>query len=152
MYHRLVPVPTSHALQYRTAVAAVFQEATPPTTHLSLFHPKVMIVYAVICRSHDAAVLVENYSPELGGNAPQVTVALLERLRDHPEFLPPGERKIFAQRNDTNDFFGDIFVACTGGVDNTDGGLMEHFFHVWHVGGVFYSCLSDDPDVRSHQV
>jgi hypothetical protein len=111
-----------------------------------------MIVYAVICRSRDAAVLVENYSPELGGNAPQVTVALLERLRDHPEFLPPGERKIFAQRNDTNDFFSDILMACTGGFENPDGGLMDHFFHVWHVGGVFYSCLSDDPDVRSHQV
>lgn len=111
-----------------------------------------MIVYAVICRSRDAAVLAENYSPELSGNAPQVTMALMERLRDHPEFLSEGETKTFAQRNEDFDFFAfrGMLEACTGGGGTAVTG--DHFFHVIHDGTVYFSCLSDDPDLRSHQV
>jgi vesicle-associated membrane protein 7 len=110
-----------------------------------------MIVYAVICRSRDAAVLAENYSPELGGNAPQVTLALMERLRDCPEYLPNGESKTFAQRNEEADFFAftSFLEACTGGANTA---LADHFFHVMHDGTIFFSCLSDDPDPRSHAV
>lgn len=111
-----------------------------------------MIVYAVICRSRDAAVLSENYSPELGGNAPQVTMALMERLRDCPEYLTKGESKTFAQRNEETDFFAftSFIGACTGGADAPT--LGDHFFCVMHDGTVFFSCLSDDPDPRSHAV
>jgi len=114
-----------------------------------------MIVYAVICRSRDAAVLVENYSPELGGNAPQVTLALMERLRDHPEFLTKGESKTFSQRNEETDFFAftSFLEACyTGGEKDNATAYGDHFFHVIHDGTVLFSCLSDDPDPRSHAV
>lgn len=113
-----------------------------------------MIVYAVICRSRDAAVLAENYSPELGGNAPQVTMALMERLRDRPEYLAKGESKTFAQRNEETDFFAftSFLGACTAAGGTNASGLADHFFHVVHDGTVFFSCLSDDPDPRSHAV
>lgn len=113
-----------------------------------------MIVYAVICRSRDAAVLAENYSPELGGNAPQVTVALMERLRDRPEYLPEGSQKTFAQRNEEFDLFAfrGMLEACTGGGGDGTTVTGDHFFHVIHDGTVLFTCLSDDPDPRSHQV
>jgi vesicle-associated membrane protein 7 len=122
-----------------------------PLIPLAIISQSVMIVYAVICRSRDAAVLAENYSPELGGNAPQVTLALIERLRDCPEYLPNGENKTFAQRNEEADFFAftSFLEACTGGANTA---LADHFFHVMHDGTIFFSCLSDDPDPRSHAV
>lgn len=122
-----------------------------PLIPLAIISQSVMIVYAVICRSRDAAVLAENYSPELGGNAPQVTLALMERLRDCPEYLPNGESKTFAQRNEEADFFAftSFLEACTGGANTA---LADHFFHVMHDGTIFFSCLSDDPDPRSHAV
>lgn len=115
-----------------------------------------MIVYAVICRSKDAAVLCENYSPELGGNAPQVTLALMERLRDRPEYLPKKESKTFAQVNETSDVFdfSAFLTACTGGVagDPNAAEYGDGFFHVINDDTVFFTCLSDDPDPRSHAV
>lgn len=136
-------------LACRCRCLIVLSSDSPPVSALVL---KVMIVYAVICRSRDAAVLCENYTPELGGNAPQVSMALMERLRDHPEYLASGESKTFAQRNEETDFFAftSFLEACTGGAG--DATMGDHFFHVMHDGTVYFSCLSDDPDPRSHAV
>ena len=132
-----------------------------------------MIVYCVICRAKDAAVLVELSTPDLKGNAPQVTTALLEHLRDHPQQLPEGDLRTYVNRsspssnnssrsNNSNNPFGadppaqnDIFStflsACTIPITSVTqdgeldlGNIQEHYFHVTNYEGVFFCCLSDD--------
>jgi hypothetical protein len=120
-----------------------------------------MIVYTVICRAKDAAILVEQSTEALTGNAPQVTTALLEHLRDHPTAMKEGDLKTFVHRNeaegwDGDDFFSQIMQACTVSIKTTDeldiGAVQEHFFHLWQQEGVFFCCLSDDPDPRAQKV
>ena len=121
-----------------------------------------MIVYSVICRSKDAAILAEFSSEALqpGSNAPQVTAALLEHLRDHPSVMKEGDLKTFRHRNDGgasgDDFFSQFLQACTVAVNLTDdidlGSVEEHFFHLWHQDEVFYCCLSDDQDPIQQKV
>jgi vesicle-associated membrane protein 7 len=118
-----------------------------------------MIVYAVICRSKDAAILSEFSSEALTGNAPQVTAALLEHLRDHPAIMKEGDLKTFRHRNDgttEEDFFSQFLQACTVAINTTEvldvGAVEEHFFHLWHQDEVFYCCLSDDRDPSEQNV
>jgi hypothetical protein len=116
------------------------------------------IVYTVICRSKDASILVEVSSEALTGNAPQVTTALLEHLRDHPAAMNEGDLKTFVHRNEDDgyDFFSQFMQACTISITTTEeldiGAVQEHYFHLWHEDGVFYCCLSDDPDPREQKV
>ncbi|KAL3910567.1 MAG: hypothetical protein SGILL_007644 [Bacillariaceae sp.] len=118
-----------------------------------------MIVYAVICRSKDANILCEFSSEALTGNAPQVTAALLEHLRDHPAIMKEGDLKTFRHRNDgtsEEDFFSQFLQACTVAVSTAEeldlGSVEEYFFHLWHQDEVFYCCLSDDRDPREQKV
>lgn len=109
------------------------------------------IIYTCIARAKDATVLVESSAPELGGNAPQITLALLHYIRDHPEILEEGARKTWSQKNDaTADFFSGLIDSLTGGNELLDG--TEHYFHVLRKDGVIYSCLSDDSDPREQNV
>jgi hypothetical protein len=99
-------------------------------------------------------VLAENYAHEMGGNAPQVNMALMEYLRDNPTDLPSGEKKTFLQQNEQQETFFWGFLEACGMDQNASSGNsdMRHFFHVLHQDGVFYSCLSDDPDLNEHKV
>lgn len=119
------------------------------------------IVYAVICRARDAGILVEVATEALdGSNAPQVTTALLEHLRDNPAALKEGDLKTFVHRNGKDeggdDFFSQFMQACTVSITTTDeldiGAVEEHFFHLWYEGGVFYCCLSDNPVPKEQKV
>lgn len=112
------------------------------------------IVYAVICRASDATILVENTSPELKGNAAQVTLALMQHLRDHPELVEEGDHKTLKHRNDEEEDFFDHFVhaACTAGAMDDDDEPDEHFFHLYLKDEVFYCCLGDDPGTRDQAV
>jgi hypothetical protein len=118
-----------------------------------------MIVYAVICRSKDAAILCEHSTEAVTGNAPQVTAALLEHLRDHPAIMKEGDLKTFRHRNDgvnEEDFFSQFLQACTVAISTAEemdlGAIEEHFFHLWHQDEVFYCCLSDDKDPKEQKV
>jgi hypothetical protein len=118
------------------------------------------IVYAVICRSKDAAILVEFTSEALTGNAPQVTTALLEHLRDNPGAMQEGDLTTYVHRNERggvrDDIFGQFLQACTIPVTTTEeldlGDVQENYFHLWHQNGVFYCCLADDPDPKVQKV
>ena len=112
-----------------------------------------MIIYTVICRSRDTAVLVEVSSPELlSGNAPQVTATLLGHLHDHPEILAEGERKTFVQRNqDDFDFFSSFIESCASAFGE-ESVPDEHYFHVYFTQGVYYCCIGDDSDIRDQKV
>lgn len=111
-----------------------------------------MIVYAVIARARDAAALTECTSPDVSGNIAQVTVALLEHLRDHPGMMMDGERKTFVQRNTPeNDFLGHFLESCATMVGD-DAGIEEYYFHLYFLGGVLYCCLGDDPHPTDHKV
>jgi hypothetical protein len=109
------------------------------------------IIYTCIARAKDATVLAESSAPELGGNAPQLTLALLQYIRDHPQVLEEGARKTWSQKNDaTADFFTGLFDSLTGGNDLLDG--TAHFFHLMKKDGIIFSCLSDDSDTREQNV
>jgi len=122
-----------------------------------------MIVYAVICRSSDAAILCEYSTDELTGNVPQCTAALLEHLRDHPNILKQGDLKTFRHTNkpsssgvNEEDFLSQFLKAFTVAITTADemdlGSVEEYFFHLWHQEGVFYCCLGDDKDPRQQKV
>ena len=119
-----------------------------------------MIVYTVICRARDAAILVEQSTEALTGNAPQVTTALLEHLRDHPAAMNEGDLKTYVHRNEKDgggdDIFSQFFQACTMNITTADdldpGDIQEHYFHLWFHEGVFYCCLSDDADMKQQKV
>lgn len=97
-----------------------------------------MILYAVIARAKDAAVLVESSVAGVEGNFPQITIEVLERIvstssyttamgtlesSSQVELLPDGARRTFVQRHD-EPMFGGMFSAvatqwtCFGGWDN----------------------------------
>jgi len=125
-----------------------------------------MIVYAVICRSKDAAILCEYSADDLTGNAPQCTAALLEHLRDHPKILKQGDLKTFRHTNKATygsssgvkeeDFLSQFLQACTVAITTADemdlGSIEEYFFHLWHQEDIFYCCLGDDKDARQQKV
>lgn len=124
-----------------------------------------MIVYAVICRSSDAAILCEYSDEKLTGNAPQCTAAILEHLRDHPSILKEGDLKTFRNKNATtdgsgcvseDDFLSQFLQACTVAITTAEemdlGSIEEYFFHLWHQDGIFYCCLGDDKETREQKV
>jgi hypothetical protein len=110
-----------------------------------------MIVYAVICRASDATVLSEHSTDSLSGNAPQVTIALIQHLKDHPDIVKDSELKTFVHNSDdADDFFSDFLNVCSMnfGLDE----IEESYFHLYLKDGVFYCCISDDPDTRDQKV
>jgi len=122
-----------------------------------------MIVYSVICRARDAAILVELSTESLaGGNAPQVTTALLEHLRDNPHVIREGNLKTLIHRNEDDremggdDIFNTVLQACTVPITSAAeldlGHFQEHYFHLWLDQGILYCCLSDSPEPRHHKV
>lgn len=128
--------------------------------HAYIVQQNTMIVYAVICRAKDAAVLVEFLTESLTGNAPQVTTALLEHMRDNPNIIQEGKLKTFVHRNSDDDFSEDFFStvvqACTVPINTAEeldlGHFQEHYFHLWLQDGVYYCCLTDSPEPRHHKV
>ncbi|EEC48878.1 predicted protein [Phaeodactylum tricornutum CCAP 1055/1] len=111
-----------------------------------------MIVYAMICRAIDAAVLVE-FAEELQGNAPQVTSSLMESLRDHPELVNEGDRKTYVQRNESqSDIISHFLESCAVALGDQGNSVEEFYFHLFKMNGIFYCCIGDDPDTRDQKV
>jgi len=103
-----------------------------------------MILYAVIARAKDAAVLVEAMVAGVEGNFPQITVEVLERIvstssyesalgtlesQSEIELLPDGGRRTFVQRHGgESNMFDSLFSGvatqwsfCGFAADNNDG-------------------------------
>jgi len=130
-----------------------------------------MIIYTVIGKEEDGAVLVESSHEGVEGNYPLIATQLLEKLRDDPSLVPNGNRKTFIHREDDLESGGN-FAVCGGsdslwglgasasswfGGGNSSsgaapagksgagaGGGLDHYFHVLHGESAFYICLSDD--------
>ena len=121
------------------------------------------IIYAVVCRSKDAAVLVEVCDRDVKGTFGTIMIELLQHLRDHPNtYIQENDCKTFVQRNtDEIDFFSHFLEACSaassgfGNDDDEDDIAAEtedHYFHVYFKKGVYYCCLSDDADTGDQKV
>ena len=118
------------------------------------------IIYAVICRAKDAAILVEVCDRDVKGTFGTIMIELLQHLRDHPTIFHDGDLKTFIQRNTMElDFFSHFLEACsavtTMGNDNettTTDETDNHFFHLYFKNGIYYCCLSDDADTRDQKV
>ena len=122
------------------------------------------IIYAVVCRAKDAAVLVEVCDRDVKGTFGTVMIELLQHLRDHPNvYIQENDCRTFVQRNtDEIDFFSHFLEACSaaaagfGNVDD-DGeddiaATDNHYFHVYFKKGVYYCCLSDDAATGDQKV
>lgn len=113
-----------------------------------------MIVYSVIARAKDATVLAETSSENLiSGNAPQISIAFLKHLSDNPnQYIQDGEKKTFVySEEDEDDFFSDFMNVCAMKMDVSDI-LEEYYFHLFCKDGIFFLCISDDPDTRNQKV
>ena len=133
-----------------------------------------MIVYVVICRGKDAAILSELYDTnDLKGNAPQVTTELLKTLCENPQLYGnEGTLKTYVNKStrsgfdnqsgsaDNNIFNTFMQYACTIPITTLDtadeelnlGNIQEHYFHVCNLDGIFYCCLSDDKNQKDQKV
>lgn len=112
-----------------------------------------MIVYSAIARAKDAVVLAETSSENLmSGNAPQVTIELMKHLSNNPHVIQDAEMKTFVHNNedDEDDFFSDFMNVCAMKMEVSD--VEEYFFHLLVKDGVYYCCISDDPDTRDQKV
>ena len=140
-----------------------------------------MILYAVIARAKDGAVLVESTVAGVNSNFPQVTVEVLERIvsssnwnsalgtlesSSKAELLPDGTKRTFVQRHDES-MFGGLFcgvaqqfnrfgfnndVESSGGEDAANNGDADYYFHLSRKDNVICLCISDDSDIRYHAV
>ena len=122
-----------------------------------------MIIYSVIARSFDGAVLAEATSEGIEGNHPQVTQQLIKRLCGNPALVPLGNFKIFVHReeeDETDREMRNILVGASWD-DGTrsqvpvaqgvnDG--LSHYFQVLRGEALYYICLSDDDDTRQQNV
>jgi hypothetical protein len=111
-----------------------------------------MILYALIARVKDAAVLIDACSPDVkGGNAPQVTVMLLEYLKENPDSMQDGQYKTLRQVNNQQggeDFLSLFTQACTIALGED---MLEFFFHLYLKDSIIYCALSDDSGIREQQ-
>ncbi|KAL7543372.1 hypothetical protein ACHAXR_012719 [Thalassiosira sp. AJA248-18] len=139
-----------------------------------------MILYAVIARAKDGAVLVESTIAGVEGNFPQITVEVLERIvsssnwnsalgtlesSSQVELLPDGERRTFIQRQDES-MLGGLFSGAAAtpwscfGYNTNDvessgeagNGDLDYYFHLCRKDSVICLCISDDTDARFHAV
>lgn len=140
-----------------------------------------MILYAVIARTRDGAILVESIIAGLEGNFPQITVEVLAHVAktsDHAsvlgtsestppvELLPNGGRRTFVQRHDgamSDGLFSGAAKQWTAFFDNDNddvesfgggggGADLDYYFHMCRKDNVICLCISDDTDVRYHAV
>mmetsp|Transcript_11788 Transcript_11788/g.25105 ORF Transcript_11788/g.25105 Transcript_11788/m.25105 type:complete len:306 (-) Transcript_11788:167-1084(-) len=138
-----------------------------------------MLLYAVIARSKDGAVLVESMVAGMEGNFPQITVEVLERVvstsnynsalgtlesSSKVELLPDGARKTFVQRGDDSLFGGLLGMATqwtcfgfqtpSGGDEESQpthsSGDVAYYFHLHRKDNIISLCISDDTDARYH--
>jgi hypothetical protein len=130
-----------------------------------------MILYAIIARAKDGAILVESTVGGVEGNFPQITVEVLQRIvatsnwnsalgtlesSSKVELLPEGSKRTFIQRHDEG-FLGGLFSGVANwGCGDEESGVMEdkldYFFHLSRGQGVICLCISDDSDPRYHAV
>lgn len=128
-----------------------------------------MILYSVIARAKDGAVLVESIVSGVEGNFPQVTVEVLERIVGSSSVpLPDGGRRTFVQRRDLP-VFGGLFHGAMAtqwtcfGLNNANdleshakrgggNGDVDYYFHLCRKDNVIILCISDDIDARDHAV
>mmetsp|Transcript_20795 Transcript_20795/g.30626 ORF Transcript_20795/g.30626 Transcript_20795/m.30626 type:complete len:131 (+) Transcript_20795:125-517(+) len=130
-----------------------------------------MIIYTVICRDTDGAVLVESSSGISEGNFPQITRELITCLINNPDSFPKGGRKTFVYRGgDPEDGYfnfggvsntmttvfqtvgmGDCF-APGDFEDSADEDDIDLFYHALHGEELICICLSDDVLGRNQKV
>lgn len=128
-----------------------------------------MILYSVIARAKDGAVLVESIVAGVEGNFPQVTVEVLERIVGSSSVpLPDGGRRTFVQQRDLP-MFGGLFSGAVAtqwtcfGLNNANdvesqarrgggNGDIDYYFHLCRKDNVIILCISDDIDARQHAV
>ena len=127
-----------------------------------------MIIYTVIGKEADGAVLVESSHAGVEGNYPLIATQLLEKLCADPDLVPMANRKTFIHREDPESGgCGASNFICSGGEGNGYGlwGMgpsswfggsepsssegegasgLDMYFHVLHGESAFYICLSDD--------
>lgn len=134
-----------------------------------------MILYALVARSKDGTILVEQTIAGVsGGNFPQISIEVLQKVvstsnynsavlgtlesNASDEMLPNGSRRTFVQRHGGAGFFSGMATQWSyyGNNNNNDeergNGELDYYFHMYRNEDVITLCISDDTDVRYHNV
>jgi len=135
-----------------------------------------MILYALVARSKDGTILVEQTIAGVsGGNFPQISIEVLQKVvstsnynsavlgtleaNASDEMLPNGSRRTFVQRHGGAGFFSGMATQWSYyGNNNDDGnneqgnGELDYYFHMYRNEDVITLCISDDTDTRYHNV
>jgi hypothetical protein len=123
------------------------------------------ILYTVICRIKDVAILVEVCDSDIKGTFSTIMIELLQHLyknnTNDNTIFNDGDCKTFIQQNTEElDFFSHFLEACNNSIYNTTGNdtndgtndTENHYFHLYYKNGIYYCCLSDDSDLRDQKV
>ena len=134
-----------------------------------------MILYALVARSKDGTILVEQTIAGVsGGNFPQISIEVLQKVvstsnynsavlgtletNASTEMLPNGTRRTFVQRhNGGSGFFSGMATQWSyyGNSDDGQGnnnGELDYYFHMYRNEDIITLCISDDTDARYHNV
>lgn len=136
-----------------------------------------MILYALVARSKDGTILVEQTIAGVsGGNFPQISIEVLQKVVSTSnynsavlgtletsasnEMLPNGSRRTFVQRHGGSGFFSGLATQWSYyGNNNSDdsknaqgNGELDYYFHMYRNEDIITLCISDDTDARYHNV
>lgn len=133
-----------------------------------------MILYALVARSKDGTILVEQtISGVSGGNFPQISVEVLQKVvstsnynsavlgtlesEATEEMLPNGTRRTFVQRNGVGFLSGfaaqwSCYYGNNNAADGKNNGELDYYFHMYRNEDTICLCISDDTDARYHAV
>jgi len=140
-----------------------------------------MILYALVARSKDGTILVEQTIAGVsGGNFPQISIEVLQKVVSTSNYnsavlgtlesaasedmLPNGTRRTFVQRHGSGSgFFSGLATQWSYYGNNDDdgntnnnsaqgNGELDYYFHMYRNEDIITLCISDDTDARYHNV
>ena len=141
-----------------------------------------MILYALVARSKDGTILVEQTIAGVsGGNFPQISIEVLQKVvstsnynsavlgtletNASTEMLPNGTRRTFVQRHGGSGFFSGMATQWSyygnnnnnnsddnNGQGGNNNGELDYYFHMYRNEDIITLCISDDTDARYHNV
>ena len=112
-----------------------------------------MLLYSFIARSSDGVVLAEATIGGVEGNHQLAAQQLIQALVRSDHLVTVGNRITYAhvaskQYTGSDDGDGDKYF----GLDRSDSGTLENFFHVQRDESVYFVCISDDKDSQRQRV
>ena len=160
------------------SLSQLFHSFSPPAANAN--ETATMILYALVARSKDGTILVEQTITGVsGGNFPLISVEVLQKVVSTSnytsaawgtlessattEMLPNGCRRTFVQRHESGlgflsgmatqwSYYGNNNSNSNDGQSSNNNGELDYYFHMYRNEDIITLCISDDTDARYHTV